>query len=194
MDRKESSRKHVSDMLSVERHILEAVQQQRDDENVKNHVEANKLIIKIERVLNNHVTALEALAKQYDADTQSSVKKTVTKLLGVAAGLYDKVRGDHPLSRDLRDNYTALSLASMGYTTFHTYGLTVKEDRIADLAAQHLKDLTPLMVEISKVLPSVVVKEVQEESDFATDTSVADRAVKNTQEAWSKDVTEGAAT
>ena len=193
MDRQESLRKHTSDMLSVEQHILEAVQHQRDEEKVKNHVEVNKLIIKIERVLNKHVTALENLAEQYGADAQSTVKETVTKLLGVAAGLYDKVRGKHPLSRDLRDDYTALSLASMGYTTFHSYGLTVKEDRIASLASQHLKDLTPLMVEISKVLPSVVVKEVQQESDFATDTSVADQAVKNTQEAWSKDVTEGAA-
>lgn len=194
MDRKVSLNKHISEMVAVEKHILAAIEQQRDDDNVKGHVETNKLVIKIERVLNEHVTALEALAKQYDAKTESVVKEALTKALGVVAGLYDKVRGDQPLSRDLRDDYTALSLAAMGYTSFHTYGLTIGEERIATLASQHLKDLTPLMVEISKVLPAVVAKEIKEQSDFDTDTSgsVVSDAVSNTQKAWSPEVTESA--
>jgi hypothetical protein len=77
----------------------------------------------------------------------------------------------------------------MGYTSYHTFGLAVGEEQIATLAQKHLKDLTPLMVEISKVLPEVVVQETNEDSDFAVDTAVGRRAVNNTQAAWSNDVT-----
>lgn len=189
MNRKESIRKHTSDMLAVEQHILDAIQRQRDDGKMESSAEADDVTAKIERVLTRHVSALEDLAEQYGAEGQSTAKEALTKLLGVAAGLYDKVRGDQPISRDLRDNYTALSLAAMSYTSYHTFGLAVGEEKIATLAQQHLKDLTPLMVEISKVLPEVVVQETSEDSDFAVDTAVGSRAVRNTQAAWSKDVT-----
>ena len=188
-DRNDAIRKHVSDQLSVEAHILEAVERQREDEDARAHLEANKVIIEIERVLKTHIKALETLNKEYGGGGQSAVKKAVTELLGVAAGLYDKVR-EHKLSRMLRDNYTALSLASMGYTALHTFGLAVKEPRVADLALKHLKDFTPLLVEISKVLPLVVAIEVAEENDFPVDTAAGTTAQKNTQQAWSTDVTE----
>lgn len=192
MNRTNSISKHISDMLATEEHILEAVKRQRDDDNVKNNVEVNKHIIEIERVLNEHTSALKRLAEQYDVNAEPVAKEAITKLLGIAAGIYDKMRGKHPLSRDLRDNYTALSLASMAYTQFHTYGLTIGEEKIASLAERHLKDLTPLLVETSKLIPPVTAKEVAEQSDFDVDTSVGQRAVQNTQQAWSKDVTEGA--
>jgi hypothetical protein len=191
MDRKESIRKHTSDMLAIEQHILDAVRRQRDDGKMESDVNANNITAEIERVLSKHVAVLEDLAQQYGAEGQSTAKEALTKLLGVAAGLYDKVRGDQPISRDLRDNYTALSLATMGYTAYHTFGLAVDEERIATLAQKHLKDLTPLLVEISKALPEVVVRETNEDSDFPVDTSVVSQAVSNTQEAWSKEVTTG---
>lgn len=183
-NRKDAIQKHLSDQIGLERHILEAIERQREDEKLREEVEANKLVIQIERILNQHVTALENLAEAYDAQVESVVKKAVTELLGVAAGLYDKVR-DHKVSRMLRDDYTALSLAAMGYTAFHTFGLGIKEERIANLALSHLKDLTPLLVELSKVLPVMVAKEGKEEYDFAFDNEVGTLAVSNTQEAWS---------
>ncbi len=183
-NRSDAIQKHLSDQIGLERHILEAIERQREDEKLREEVEANKLVIQIERTLNQHVTALESLAEAYDAQVESVVKKAVTELLGVAAGLYDKVR-DHKVSRMLRDDYTALSLAAMGYTAFHTFGLGIKEERIANLALSHLKDLTPLLVELSKVLPVMVAKEGKEEYDFAFDHEVGTLAVSNTQEAWS---------
>ncbi len=194
MNRNTSLSKHISDMLATEEHILEAVVRQRDDEKVKNNVEVNKHIIEIERVLKEHTAALKSLAKQYNVNAEPIAKEAVTKLLGIAAGLYDKMRGKHPLSRDLRDNYTALSLAAMAYTQLHTYGLAIEEQKIATLAEQHLKDLTPLMVQTSKLLPNVTAHEIAEQSDFPVDTSVGKQATDNTQKAWSKDVTESAAT
>ena len=80
----------------------------------------------------------------------------------------------------------------MAYTSFHAYGLTVGDARIARLAQQHLKDVTPLLIDISEVLPAVVVREVHAESDFLTDETVGAQAVANTQRAWRREVTKTA--
>ncbi len=189
MNRQEALQKHINDMRAVEEHILDAVQGQREQDKVKNNVDVNQLAIEIERVLEGHLDALNQAAAQYGAK-KSTAKDAVAKALGIAAGLYDKVRGKHPLSRNLRDNYVALSLASMGYTTLHAFALAAKEQDLAQLAQRHLKDLTPLMVEISKRLPHVVVREVAEQGDFPVDASAGEQAEQNTQEAWSTEVTQ----
>jgi hypothetical protein len=188
-NRIDAIQKQVSDMLAVEEHILEAVERQRGDDALRNNFDANKVVIEIERVLKQHVGALNTLIDEYGGRGQSAVKKAITELLGVAAGLYDKVR-EQKVSRMLRDDYTALSLAVMSYTAFHTFGLAVKEDRIADLALNHLKDLTPILVEISKVLPMVVAAELAAEYDFPVDGTVGAAAVGNTQTAWTSEATE----
>ena len=188
-NRTEEIQKHTTDMLAAERHILEAVQRQRGDSDLQKHPEALRLVQRIEGTLDTHVKALEGLAEGYGGESQSAVKKAVTEALGAAAGLYDKMRSQK-VSRMLRDDYTSLSLAAMGYTTYHTFGLAVGEERIASLALMHLKDLTPLLVDISKVLPVVTAAELSQENDFPVDVSTAQQAVSNTQQAWSTEVTE----
>jgi hypothetical protein len=192
-DKRKAIRKQTADLLAAEEHILEAIEQQRDDDDLRRHTRVNELVIRIERVLERHTEALEDLLEDYggDDDLEAKVKKAVSEVFGAAAGLYDRLR-DTKLSRVLRDNYTALSLAAMSYTMFHTFGLAVHEEKIARLAEQHLKDLTPLLVEISQVLPDVVAKEMAEEYDFPVDATVAAQATENTQRAWSPKVTESA--
>jgi hypothetical protein len=188
----EAIQKHTADMLAVESHILEDVERQQQDKNVKTNARENKVIMDIERTLTRHVTALESISRQYGEGGEGIEqlwKKAVTEVMGTVAGLYDKVR-EHTVSRMLRDDYTALSLAAMSYTAYHAFGLAIKEDRISALAQRHLEDLTPLLVELSKVLPHVVVAEVAEENDdFVVDTTCGALAEANTQRAWETEVT-----
>ncbi len=176
-------RKHTSDQLAVVSHVLEAVERQREDENVKANLDANQVIIEVERVLKAQVAALEGMVDAAGSDVEATIKKAVTDALGFAAGLYDKVR-EHTVSRMLRDDYTALSLVAMGYTAYHAFGLVVKDSRVADLALNHLKQITPLLVRISQVLPIVVAEEVAQNQDMHFDRSVGEQAVTNTQSAW----------
>lgn len=192
MTRQESIRKHVSDMLAIERYVLETVDQQLENEKLVRHKEARDLVIEIHRVLDQHVTGLEKLAKQYGARTEATIKALGTQLLGVATGVLESARGEHPGSRTLRDDYVALSLVAMAYTSFHTYGLAMGEERISRLGQQHLADLTPLMVALSKKLPEVVSAEVEWESDFPVNGDVGPEAVANTQRAWSREIIESA--
>ena len=181
--------KHTSNQTALIRHILEAVERQRSDDAVRNHLEANKIIIEIERVLKSQAQGLESLASKYGSEGESTIKKVVAEVLGMAAGVYDKVR-EQEVSRMLRDDYTALSLAAMGYTAYHTFGLVAKEQAIADTALKYLKEITPLLVSLSQVLPRVVADEVTRDmQDFQGDMASVAKAVDNTQEAWSNEVT-----
>lgn len=187
-ERLQAIQKHTSDMLAVEEHILEAVERQRETDAVRAKEQANELLIKIERMLKKHVASLKTLSVEYDSEGESALKRAVTEILGAAAGLYDKLR-EHTVSRMMRDNYTALSLAAMSYTAYHTFGLAIKEQKIADIAEHHLREITPLLVEISKQLPIIVADEVARENNFPVDTTVAGQAVRTTQDAWSTEVT-----
>ena len=83
----------------------------------------------------------------------------------------------------LRDDYTALNMASFSYTMLHTTGLAYHDAAVADVAVKHLQDITPLIIHFNEIIPHIVVKELQDEGP-GIDTSVAAAALANTQHAW----------
>ena len=172
---------YVNDMHALQKHILEAVERQYEDERIRNDAASYDAIGKIKSTLTHHVSDLQTEISRLGSGVMATAKAAVAGALGAAAGLYDKVRKD-PVSRMLRDNYTALNMASFSYTQLHTTGLAFHDAPVADLALKHLQDLTPLIMRLNEVVPHVVVKELQDEG--AVDTSVAPTAVNNTQRAW----------
>lgn len=181
-ERQDTLQQYVSDMLALEQHILEAVERQTDDSKVDNHPEANQLLGQLERTLKDHTASLEQLLSALGGDAASPVKEAVSSVAGVAAGLYDKVRGDK-VSKMLRDDYTALNLASISYTMLHSTGMALKNQTVADLALRHLEDLTPVVVNISEIIPLVVARELSD-AGMTTDTAVGQRSADQTHRAW----------
>lgn len=173
---------YVSDMLAVEREIHEAIRIQEEDENVARFTEAQSVISRAEAVLDNHIAALEEHLEQLGGDAASPVKDAVASVLGVAAGLYGKVRGEK-VSKMLRDDYTALSLAAISYHMLHTTGLALQSQSTASLALRHLMDWTPIVTELSHTVHKVVVAELEGDG-FGIDSSVAQESERMTQEAW----------
>lgn len=178
---------YVGDMLSLTNHIHEAIERQKADERVQAMPDANRLVNKIDGVLEAQILTLEAHMKTLGGDPTAPVKSAIASIAGVAAGLYDKVRTD-PVSKMLRDDYTALSLASISQTMLHTTGLALKSQATATLAQQQLMELSPLVVEISEIMPRLVVPELIDAGEVV-DTGVADKAIANTQKAWSRENT-----
>jgi hypothetical protein len=68
----------------------------------------------------------------------------------------------------------------------HTTGQALMDEQTADLAVSYLMDYTPLITEISKVIPEVVVGELRDETEVL-DPGAAERAVERTQQAWDHD-------
>lgn len=185
-DNREALRPYVADMAAVEKHILEAIERQRNDDDIKQFPDAHQLVGRIESVLKSHVQSLESHIQGYSGGgAAATVKEAVTGVLGVFAGLYDKVRKD-TASRALRDDYTALSLAAVSYSMLHATALGLSQGTAAELALRNLKELTPLLMELGLVIPSVVVKELSFEG-YTIDTSAGQLAARNVREAWASE-------
>jgi hypothetical protein len=183
-DNRESLRPYIADMVALDKHILEAVERQRDDDDIKQFPEALQLVGRIEGSLRTHIQTLESQIQGYSGGgAAATFKEAVTGVLGAIAGLYDKVRKD-PASRALRDDYTALSLASISSAMLHTTALGLSQGTVAELANRHLSEINSLIMELGLVIPRVVLKELSFEG-YQIETGVADRAVQNLRESWS---------
>ena len=184
MDRQDILNGYATDMHAVEKHILEAIERQCDADDVKRYPEANRLVNDVKATMQRHIAAMEPYISRKDGDLKDAVKGAAFKALGVAAGFWDQIRQQDQVSRMLRDDYTALSFAAVCYEMLHTTALALKDQRLADLSASHLKDITPLIVQTSKTICLVVARELTDE-DKTIDGTVGQQAVTNTQKAWS---------
>ena len=184
-ERQDSLQQYVSDMLAVERHILPAIENQSKDNRYAKHPDARRLVNKIETTIRSHIDGLKQHLEKLGGDSASPIKSAVTAALGMAASVIENVRTD-PVSKNLRDDYTVLNLAAVSYTMLHTCGQALMDEQTADLAANYLRDYTPLIAEINEVVPEVVVSELRDETELL-DPDAAKRAIKRTQEAWGND-------
>jgi hypothetical protein len=175
---------HVADMLAVENHVLQALERQEKDDDAQANAQGLALIRRSRTQLAAHVDRLDAYRDQLDAGFLDKAKETLTTALGTLAGLYDKIR-PHTLTRMLRDDYTALSLVAVSATLLHTTALSFRNQAVAQLALDILKDTKKLIVDISELIPEVVVQELADKHDESIDRTAAATAVSNTQAVWS---------
>ncbi len=184
-ERQDTLQQYVSDMLAVERHLLPAFENQSKDDRFAKYPEARRLVNKIEATINSHINGLKQHLENLGGDAASPVKSAVTAALGMAASVIENMRTD-PISKNLRDDYTALNLAAISYTMLHTTGRALMDDQTADLAAAFLMDYTPLITEINEAIPEVVVSELRDETEVL-DPAAAAQATEHTQRAWHKE-------
>ena len=67
------------------------------------------------------------------------------------------------LAKNLRDDYTAFSLATVGYVMLHTTALSLGEQEVADLARQHFSDYAHAVTLLHNVVPGAVVRFLRED-------------------------------
>ncbi|MBN8418671.1 MAG: hypothetical protein J0L73_07150 [Verrucomicrobia bacterium] len=173
---------YVNDTAAMAKHIENAFAQQCKDADVRSHIAAHQLIEKMHSTLAAQRAEMERQAHALSSGVGAALKEAVTNLTGALAGLYGQVR-KHPISRILRDNYTALSLACVSYEMLHTTALGLGEKTVADVALRHLGELTPYIMALTNIIPEVVLVELAKD-DPAIDVSVAKKAVENTLGAW----------
>ncbi|MBA2481191.1 MAG: hypothetical protein H0V44_11060 [Planctomycetes bacterium] len=185
MDRAESLQKHAGDLYVLERHILKAVARQRVSERLLVMPEAGTVVLAIDRILARHVGALETYLTGFGADHRNGVARALSRMSGTVAGLYERMR-DQAVSRMLRDDYAALSMAAISYEMLHTVGLAHRDMHLAQISLVHLQDLTTQIIDLSRIIPHVVATEIAQEE--GGDPSVAAEAEKNTHRAWTHEI------
>ena len=179
---------YVNDMLAVENELHQAFRRQKHSATPASvNAEAAQLIARIEDTIDRHLVDIK-VALERVGGTESQLKKAVGAALGVVAGLYDQVR-DEKVSRMVRDDIAALNFAAACYQMLHTTALAMHDQRLADLALKHLEDFTPLIMDLSQVLPAVVLNELAQAGVVAADASVAEEAARNSRNAWTQSPT-----
>jgi hypothetical protein len=178
-------RGYVGEMLAAEKYLYELVKTQTETNAVVRHPETGPVLEPLRGMLERHVERLDShLSVMGGATAEASVKGAASVLGGKIAGLFEKVRSE-TASRMLRDAYCALGLVTVSYTMLHSTALALHDRATADLALEHLNDLTPLVVDLSKVVPYVVVNELADTFDGA-DRTVGPQASNQTHEAWAR--------
>ncbi len=179
---------YASDMLGVERHFAEILDWQVSDTRLKEYAEAHAFVRRVRETLRTHIDLLERYIGSLGAPAPTStIKKAITKISGLTTGFYSLMRQEDSVMRNMRDNYTALNMAAISYTMLHTTALAHHDRELTDITLKHLKEITPLVVEASRIIPALVVRELHAQ-EKALDTEVVHEAINNTQQAWSHEI------
>jgi hypothetical protein len=172
---------HVTDMLALEVHIEKAVSGQIQA--LGDHPQVGADLRTIQRWVRLHIANLEQLIGTRDATTATAtVKRAGSSVLGRAAGAIDLLRQEGQ-PKNLRDDYTAFSLAAIGYVMLNTTALALEDKEVADLAAQHLQNYVRGVIALNYIIPAVVVRSLQKEGLAAREDVLTD-VFRNVEKAW----------
>ncbi len=175
--------KYISDLRSVETHTLKAVKNQEESKGAKSDEKAYELLQHIEKALALQVQKLDKAAARYKSgsSTADGVKSKLTGFLGTIAGMIDQARKD-PVSKLMRDNYTAIAMITSGHTMLKTVALIIEDEELQHLAGNSLKELAQITTEISRYLPLAVARELVDDKEEAE--RIGKTAMEKTQKAW----------
>lgn len=181
-NRNEAINSYITDMLALEDHIEKAIRGQLED--LKDHPDVIRDLKVIHRQVEHHVSDLRALSERRNARTPTDVIKRVgAALLGLGAAAVDLIRTEG-LPKNLRDDYTALSLASIGYVMLHTTAMALDDTEVADLGRQHFADYAESLTMLHGLIPVSVVRFLKEEG-FLVREDVLPQISRTIEEVWS---------
>lgn len=153
---------YVTDMLSLEEHILKAVQAQAEDFRDE-YPEVAAHLQRVELTVKEHIATLEEVAKEQKGGAiGEAVKRAGTLVAGLGAAAVDLVRTEK-LPKNLRDDYTAGSLAYIGYVMLFTTARAFQDEEVAAIAEDHMADWAQINMKLGELIPAAVLKFLREE-------------------------------
>lgn len=179
-------RKYAESILALEKFILESVNKYlaaNEDVLKKSNLEPlNIAMNKVQKICSKQVSELKELVDDLEGGVISDVKTSIASATSIFSGLFSRLRSDQ-LAKMLRDTYIGLSSLSCGYSMFYTSALAMDNEAIAESALDRLKEITPLVVKLSELLPLAVMTDM--DNSLAHKHPAMERLAKMaTQEAW----------
>src|SRR5215216_2740691 len=166
---------YVGDMAALESHIEEALDRQLTE--VKDDPMPLTAVRDFHDMVKRHRDTLKAMEEETGKTVGTPIKETGAALFGKAAGIIDLLRTEG-ISKGLRDDHAAFSLAAISYSMLHTTAAALDDSRVALLAECHLRDHADAIMRINDIMPGVVMRELEKDG-HRTDTA----AVEATREA-----------
>lgn len=165
-DVRETVNSYITDMLALEEHIEKALDAQlsgfRD--------EAPEVVSRLRSVhaqCEHHIEELKHLADAREIGgargVAEAVKRAGSAVAGLGAAAIDLIRTEK-LPKNLRDDYTALSLAAIGYAMLFTTARALDANQVADLAERHLRHYAQAIMTVHDLIPMAIVKFLREDN------------------------------
>ena len=160
-DKNEAINSYITDMLALEDHIEKALRGQLED--LEDYPDVIRELAQVHLKVEHHISDLKNLSERRAAGGPAEViKRAGSAVLGLGAAAIDLVRREG-LPKNLRDDYTAFSLASIGYVMLYTTGLTLDDREVADLAQQHFTDYAEAVTRLNNIVPAAVIRFLKED-------------------------------
>jgi hypothetical protein len=157
---------YLTDMLALEEHLEKAIGGQLDDFKDEDPEIVSKLR-GIHAQAEHHIAEIKALSDARDIGAgkgfAEAVKRVGATFAGFGAAAIDLVRTER-LPKNLRDDYTALNLALIGYVMLLTTARALDANQVADLAERHLRHYAQAVMTVHDLIPRAVVNVLRDEN------------------------------
>lgn len=183
--REETIHGYITDMLALEEHIGKALDAQIETFAGK-YGSVTAELAQMRQKITAHEKALQVFADQHEGDAAQKlgdvVKRAGSILLGFGAGAIDLVRTEK-LPKNLRDDFTAFSLATIGYVMLETTAVALERSDVATMAQAHLQGYTRMLKGLQQMIPAAVVAELRT-ADLGPLAEVGNTIETNLRAAW----------
>ncbi len=178
--------KYLADMVGVVGHVYQAIDKQVKE--TQDEQDINPLLVRVRDGLEAQTNSLRDHLESLGGKATSPLKELGASVLGVAAGVIDKLRAEE-VSKMLRDDYTALGLVNISYTMLITTALACGDRETADLCSRNLTESAGYEMEIGKVISYAVVRDLSDLADL--DPNAVQEGQRMYSEAWTSNQSQG---
>jgi ferritin-like metal-binding protein YciE len=170
-----------SDMHALETHIEEALDRQLGE--IKDDPQAVALVHEFHAMVKSQRDAMQAHLESIGGKPTGGIKAAGSAVLGMAAGVIDKIRAEGQ-SKNLRDDYTAFNLAAMGYTMLYTTATALGQPSTATVAERHLRGYARAIQQLNHVIPGVVVTELKKDNHQLVNANAEQQTLDTVDRIW----------
>lgn len=161
----EAINSYITDMEALEEHLEKALHAQVADL----RADYPELVAHLQPIrihTQQHLQVLKALTESREIGAGHAVAEAVKRAGAMVAGLgaaaVDLVRNEK-MPKDLRDDYAAIGVATIGYVMLMTTARSLGDDSVADMAERHLRDYAEATMTLHNIIPAAVIKFLHEE-------------------------------
>lgn len=149
---------YVGDMLVLEERIRAPVGTQRADREFTHFTDARPVLDRISALCERHIGNLHDALRSLGVHEFSAVRSTGSTIEGLFATAIDMLP-ESKVAKELRDDYAAMALCTFGYSMLLTAARAYGNDSIAAIAQEHLRDYAQAVMQISDLVPAIVIEE-----------------------------------
>lgn len=175
---------YLAEQVALEERLCRKVEEQLAALSAEDFADVNDLLIGIKALLANHFARLNGELDRLEANSQPDVTGLDDNTWDAASEQSAKWKRARA-SQMLRDDYTALNAAAMGNTLLHTAALAADSKAVAEVALEHLANITTFLARMNELTPKVAARELSLKFP-CVESTVGETAARNALLVWKK--------